>query len=154
MASAWWGTNSQQQSDQGAAFNSVCLSLQLSVCVPPTLSLAACLVCLSIQLSWSRASLKAERISLIMSSAWEIKWDRWWTGPNQTRIRSQITCPCCNYTLCPLGANNIETHNLFAVFVKGRFDEEGTQSKAQSVVSVSNTSLPAGGAGLQQCTTS
>lgn len=153
MASAWWRTNSQQQSTKQHLLTP-CVCLSSFVGVPPTLSFAACLVCLSIQLSRSRASLKAERISLIMSSAWEIKWDSWWTGPNQTRTRSQIMCPCCSNTLCPLGANNTETHNLFAVFVKGRFDEEGTQSEAQSVVSVSNTCLPAGGAGLQQTTTS
>lgn len=46
------------------------------------------------------------------------------------------------------------THNLFAVFVEGRLNKERTQCEAQSVISVPNTSLPAGRAGLQQTTTS
>lgn len=114
MASAWWGTNSQH-------LLAPCVCLSSFVGVPPTLSFAACRVCLSIQLSRSRASLKAERISLIMSSAWEIKWDSWWTGPNQTRIRfqtrnrSQITCPCCSNTLCSLRANNTNSQSLCCV---------------------------------------
>lgn len=52
------------------------------------------------------------------------------------------------------GVNNAGTHDLFAVFVKGRLDEQRSQSEAQSVVSVPDTSLPAGGAGLKQTTTS
>ena len=46
------------------------------------------------------------------------------------------------------------THDLFAVFVEGRLDEERSESEAQRVVSVPDARLPAGGAGLQQTTAS
>lgn len=41
-------------------------------------------------------------------------------------------------------------HNILAFFVKCCLDEERTKSKAQGVISVFNTSLPAWGARLQQ----
>lgn len=47
------------------------------------------------------------------------------------------------------GENQI-AHNIFAFFVKCCLDEECTKSKAQSVISVFNTSLPARGTRLQQ----
>lgn len=53
-----------------------------------------------------------------------------------------------------LSKDDAGTHNLFAVLVEGCLDKDRTQSKAQSVIGVPNTSLPAGSAGLQQTNTS
>lgn len=47
----------------------------------------------------------------------------------------------CHYGFC-------ETHNLFAVFVKGGFNKQCAQSKTQSVICVSNAGLPARSARL------
>lgn len=41
------------------------------------------------------------------------------------------------------------TYYLLAVFVECRLDKERSQSKAQSIISVADTSLPAWGTGLQ-----
>lgn len=42
------------------------------------------------------------------------------------------------------------THHVFAVFVECCLHKEGSQGKAQRVIGVHYTGLPAGGAGLQQ----
>lgn len=46
------------------------------------------------------------------------------------------------------------THNLLAVLVEGGLHKERPQSEAQRVVCVPDAGLPAGGAGLDQTTTS
>lgn len=99
-----------------------------------TFSFAAFLVCSSIQLSRSRACLKADRISLIISSACQ--------GEPGEQEEPELSCR----------GSRPPAYDLLAELVKGRLDEERPQSEAQRVVGVPDTGLPAGGAGLQRHT--